>query len=125
MANTEGGSSALYYGDNLEVLRRYQKDESVDLVYLDPLLGYPTQKPEKLLKRVILASSQPGDVILDPFCGCGTDIAVAHRLERRWIGVDITHPRSTSLRRPHLIEAGGASMRLRAVEPRYKSWATV
>jgi len=54
-------------------------------------LGYPTQKPERLLERIIQASSNPGDVVLDPFCGCGTTIAVAQRLGRRWIGIDITH----------------------------------
>jgi len=54
-------------------------------------LGYPTQKPEALLERIILASSDAGDVVLDPFCGCGTTIAVAQRLNRRWIGIDITH----------------------------------
>ena len=54
-------------------------------------LGYPTQKPEKLLERVIEASSDPGDVVLDPFCGCGTAIAAAQKLNRRWIGIDITH----------------------------------
>ena len=54
-------------------------------------LGYPTQKPEALLERIINASSDEGDVILDPFCGCGTAIAVAERLNRRWIGIDITH----------------------------------
>jgi site-specific DNA-methyltransferase (adenine-specific) len=54
-------------------------------------LGYPTQKPEKLLERVILGSSNEGDVVLDPFCGCGTAVAVAHRLKRRWMGIDITH----------------------------------
>ena len=54
-------------------------------------LGYPTQKPEALLKRIIRASSNEGDVVLDPFCGCGTAIAAAHKLERRWIGIDITH----------------------------------
>ncbi len=54
-------------------------------------LGYPTQKPEALLERVILASSNEGDVVLDPFCGCGTSIAAAHKLKRRWIGIDITH----------------------------------
>jgi hypothetical protein len=53
--------------------------------------GYPTQKPEALLERVILASSNEGDVVLDPFCGCGTAIAVAERLKRRWIGIDVTH----------------------------------
>jgi site-specific DNA-methyltransferase (adenine-specific) len=54
-------------------------------------LGYPTQKPEALLERIISASSDEGDTILDPFCGCGTAIAVAQRLNRRWIGIDITH----------------------------------
>lgn len=54
-------------------------------------LGYPTQKPEALLERIIKASSNPGDLVLDPFCGCGTTIAVAERLNRRWIGIDITH----------------------------------
>lgn len=54
-------------------------------------LGYPTQKPEALLERIIRASSNEGDLVLDPFCGCGTTIAVAHRLKRRWIGIDITH----------------------------------
>lgn len=54
-------------------------------------LGYPTQKPETLLERIIQASSNKGDVILDAFCGCGTTIAVAERLNRNWIGVDITY----------------------------------
>ena len=54
-------------------------------------LGYPTQKPEGLLERIIKASSQEGDVVLDPFCGCGTTIAVAQQLNRSWIGIDITH----------------------------------
>jgi site-specific DNA-methyltransferase (adenine-specific) len=54
-------------------------------------LGYPTQKPEALLERIVEASSSEGDVVLDPFCGCGTTIAVAERLHRRWIGIDITH----------------------------------
>lgn len=54
-------------------------------------LGYPTQKPEALLERIIMASSDEGDLVLDPFCGCGTAIVVAERLMRRWIGIDITH----------------------------------
>jgi site-specific DNA-methyltransferase (adenine-specific) len=54
-------------------------------------LGYPTQKPEALLERIIKASSNEGGVILDPFCGCGTTVQVAQRLERRWVGIDITH----------------------------------
>ncbi len=54
-------------------------------------LGYPTQKPEALLERIILASSNEGDLVLDPFCGCGTTVTVAERLKRRWLGIDITH----------------------------------
>ncbi len=54
-------------------------------------LGYPTQKPQKLLERIIQASSNPGDVVLDPFCGCGTAVAAAQALDRQWIGIDITH----------------------------------
>ena len=54
-------------------------------------LGYPTQKPEVLLERIIQASSNEGDVILDPFCGCGTTINVAEKLNRKWIGIDLTH----------------------------------
>jgi site-specific DNA-methyltransferase (adenine-specific) len=54
-------------------------------------LGYPTQKPVALLERVIAASSNEGDLVLDPFCGCGTTIHAAEKLNRRWIGIDITH----------------------------------
>ncbi len=54
-------------------------------------LGYPTQKPLALLERIIEASSNPGDWVLDPFCGCGTAIAAAQKLGRHWIGIDITH----------------------------------
>ena len=54
-------------------------------------LGYPTQKPVALLERVVLASSNPGDVVLDPFCGCGTTVEAAQKLGRSWVGIDITH----------------------------------
>ncbi len=53
-------------------------------------LGYPTQKPETLLERIINASSKKGDWVLDPFCGCGTTVAVAEKLKRNWVGIDIT-----------------------------------
>jgi site-specific DNA-methyltransferase (adenine-specific) len=68
-------------------------------------LGYPTQKPEALLQRIIEVSSNKGDLVLDPFCGCGTAIAVAQRLKRRWIGIDITHLAITLIKqrlRPNL-----------------------
>jgi site-specific DNA-methyltransferase (adenine-specific) len=65
-----------------------------EIPYLNPMakerLGYPTQKPESLLERIINASSKEGDWILDPFCGCGTTVAVAEKLNRRWVGIDIT-----------------------------------
>jgi len=53
--------------------------------------GYPTQKPLALLERIIQMSSNPGDMILDPFSGCGTAVTAAHKLGRRWVGIDITH----------------------------------
>ncbi len=66
---------------DIESLRSWHKER----------LGYPTQKPEGMLERIISASSNEGDVVLDPFCGCGTAVAVAERLGRRWIGIDVTH----------------------------------
>lgn len=66
-------------------------------------LGYPTQKPLALLERIIQASSNPGDWVLDPFCGCGTAVAAAQKLGRRWIGIDITFL-SISLQRSRLQE---------------------
>jgi hypothetical protein len=54
-------------------------------------LGYPTQKPEALLERIIGTSSKEGDTVLDPFCGCGTAIAAAQKLKRQWIGIDVTY----------------------------------
>ena len=54
-------------------------------------LGYPTQKPQALLERIIAASSNQGDLVLDPFCGCGTTVHAAQKLNRRWIGIDVTY----------------------------------
>lgn len=54
-------------------------------------MGYPTQKPLAILERIVAASSNPGDLILDPFCGCGTAIEAAEKLGRRWLGIDVTH----------------------------------
>jgi len=88
---------------NVPTLKRYldeQKGTPVADIWTDirPIqaqaaerLGYPTQKPEALLERIIKASSNEGDVVLDPFCGCGTTIAAAQKLGRSWIGIDITH----------------------------------
>ncbi|MBA4420237.1 MAG: site-specific DNA-methyltransferase [Anaerolinea sp.] len=73
-------------------------------------LGYPTQKPLALLERIIQASSNPGDIVLDPFSGCGTSIAAAQKLGRRWIGIDITHlaieAHKRRLREHYTIEPG-------------------
>jgi DNA modification methylase len=69
--------------DDIEMLRGLQGNNE--------RLGYPTQKPLALLERIIAASSNPGDIVLDPFCGCGTAIAAAEKLSRRWVGIDITH----------------------------------
>ena len=73
-------------------------------------LGYPTQKPEALLERIVSASSNEGDVVLDPFCGCGTATAAAEWLKRRWIGIDITHL-AISLVRHRLHDSFGSDLR--------------
>ena len=69
-------------------------------------LGYPTQKPLALLERIVQASSNAGDLVLDPFCGCGTTICAAQKLGRRWIGIDITHL-AISLMRQRLADMFG------------------
>jgi site-specific DNA-methyltransferase (adenine-specific) len=61
-------------------------------------LGYPTQKPLSLLERIIKISSNPGDIVLDPFCGCGTAVVAAEHLKRNWIGIDITHLGITAMK---------------------------
>lgn len=68
--------------DDIPMVRGIRKGER---------LGYQTQKPLALLERIIQVSSNEGDVVLDPFCGCGTAVVAAHKLNRRWIGIDITH----------------------------------
>ncbi|HOR78192.1 MAG TPA: DNA methyltransferase [Anaerolineaceae bacterium] len=72
-------------------------------------MGYPTQKPEALLERIIKASSNPGDVVLDAYCGCGTTVAVANRLDRQWIGIDITY-HSIGLILKRLADANGGQL---------------
>jgi DNA modification methylase len=73
-------------------------------------LGYPTQKPEALLERILRSSSNEGDVVLDPFCGCGTTVQVAQRLNRRWIGIDITHL-AIGLIKKRLVDSFGPEVR--------------
>ncbi len=67
-------------------------------------LGYPTQKPEALLERIIAASSNEGDIVFDPFCGCGTTVTVAEKMRRRWVGIDIS-PTAVNIMRRRLIKA--------------------
>lgn len=73
---------------------RQLDDVWTDINSLNPVakerLGYPTQKPEALLERILRASTDEGDIVLDPFCGCGTTLAVAEKLHRQWIGIDIS-----------------------------------
>ena len=77
-------------------------------------LGYPTQKPEALLERIIEASSKKGDMILDPFCGCGTAVVVAERLKRKWIGIDVTHL-AVALMKHRLRDAFGNKVTYRVI----------
>lgn len=65
--------------------------DDIDFAAGSERLGYPTQKPLELLERIIKASSNPGDIVLDAFAGCGTTIAAAQKLDRKWIGIDVTH----------------------------------
>jgi DNA modification methylase len=74
-------------------------------------LGYPTQKPVALLERIIQASSNPGDLVLDPFCGCGTTIDAAEKLGRKWIGIDITQL-ATSLIKSRLRDTYGDKLEI-------------
>ena len=92
--------------DDGNLIYQIRTERNIDNVWRFPMLqpasrerlGYPTQKPEALLERIVSASSNEGDVVLDPFCGCGTAIAAAERLNRHWIGIDITHIAITLIR---------------------------
>ncbi|MEY3220535.1 MAG: hypothetical protein RIT27_1892 [Pseudomonadota bacterium] len=83
-------------------------------------LGYPTQKPEALLERIIKASSNEGDVVLDAYCGCGTTVAVAEKLQRNWIGIDITY-QSVSLILKRLEDNFGRDFTKDVVDPETKA----
>jgi len=88
-------------------------------------LGYPTQKPLALLERIIQASSNPGDVVLDPFCGCGTTIDAAEKLGRKWIGIDITQL-ATSLIKNRLRDTYGDKIEIVTIgEPTTPNEASV
>ena len=89
--NVKNGKEYRYYLDK-GVL---PNDWWIDIQALNPSakerLGYPTQKPESLLERIIKASSKENDIVLDAYCGCGTTVAVCQKLDRQWIGIDITY----------------------------------
>ena len=108
--NVKGGKEYRYYLDK-GVL---PNDWWTDIQALNPSakerLGYPTQKPLALLERIIAASSKEGDLVLDPFAGCGTSVAAAQKLGRRWIGIDITHL-SIALLKYRLKDAFGSEER--------------
>jgi DNA modification methylase len=90
----EGGTPRLkWYADELKGVALHDEWTDIPPVssHAAERLGYPTQKPEALLERLIKASSKDGDLVLDPFGGCGTAVIAAQRLGRRWIGIDITH----------------------------------
>jgi DNA modification methylase len=74
-------------------------------------LGYPTQKPEALMEKIIAASSNPGDIVLDAFCGCGTTLVAAQRLGRQWVGIDIS-PTAVDLERRRLLKIGATEVKL-------------
>lgn len=107
-------------------LKRYLDEEKgvaiVDVITdINPIgafaaerLGYPTQKPEALLERIIEASSHKGDMVLDPFCGCGTAVVVAERLKRKWIGIDVTHL-AVALMKHRLRDAFGNKAKYRVI----------
>jgi site-specific DNA-methyltransferase (adenine-specific) len=88
--NSNNGKAYRYYADEGRGMNDWWTDLPVLPQNARERLGYPTQKPLALLERIIKASSNPGDVILDPFCGCGTSISAAETLGRKWIGIDIT-----------------------------------
>jgi hypothetical protein len=106
MERLEKEGRILYSGNGMPVYKRYldemlgrpAQDLWDDIRGLSGLgakkeerLGYPTQKPQILLERIIQSSSNEGDVVLDPFCGCGTALVEAHKLNRKWIGIDVTY----------------------------------
>jgi len=115
--DTEGRIWYLDSKDKRPRLKRYLDEMAGTLLTnvwtdIDPInsqarerLGYPTQKPEALLERIIRASSNESDIVMDPFCGCGTTISVAHQLNRRWIGIDIS-PTACSLMVRRLAKIG-------------------
>ena len=119
MEELDSNGQIVHTKNGMPRLKRYldvNKGEKVTDTWTDipqisshEYLGYPTQKPETLLKRIIMASSNEGDTVLDAYCGCGTTIAVAEHLNRKWIGIDITY-QSVSLMLKRLEDSFGSSV---------------
>lgn len=131
-------------GRGFPQIKRYRdelKGKAVDDLWTDidrinpraaERLGYPTQKPEALLERIIRASSNEGDVVLDPFCGCGTTIAVADRLRREWLGIDISPTAMEIMRRrlwnqnrrvPTIVDVPDSEESLKRLKPfEFQNW---
>ena len=106
---TIGGRDYVYYLDEGRISHDVWEIDALNANAAERL-GYPTQKPEALLERIIAAATDEGDLVLDPFCGCGTTIAVAQRLGRRWTGIDITHL-AINLMKHRLQDTFGADIR--------------
>jgi len=87
----KSGKAYRYYIDQGKIAEDYWVDIQTLNREDKERLGYPTQKPEALLERIIQASTNEGDVVLDAYCGCGTAVVVAEKLKRNWIGIDITY----------------------------------
>lgn len=87
---TIGGKDYIYYQDEGRLCHDVWEIDALNAAAKERL-GYPTQKPLALLNRIIEASTDPGDVVLDPFCGCGTTVDSAEKLGRKWVGIDITY----------------------------------
>lgn len=108
--------------DEGHVVYRLREDRVLDNVWRIPCLqpaapeklDYPTQKPKALLDRIIMASTNKGDLVLDPFCGCGTAIESAQGMGREWIGIDVTHLAITLVRH-RLHDAFGSSLKFKVV----------
>lgn len=111
-------------------------EDVLEIQQMNPMarerLGYPTQKPEALLRPIILASSNQSDIVLDPFCGCGTTLVVAHQLGRKWIGIDVS-PIACNKMNDRLNKIGVSDVRiigapktideLKALEPfQFQNW---
>lgn len=99
----ERGHYMMSYGRKYYLKGGKPLDDVWDIPTISPTsserLGYPTQKPQALLERIIAASSREGDTVLDPFCGCGTAVVAAQHLERRWIGIDVTYLAIAAIKR--------------------------